>query len=110
MATVIISYHDGIVPLPVVNQTQQITGGAYALSQPQITSESVTSSGTAASSTGSASSKVKIAHVQVQDGSTIRYVWNPPGYSETATASKPALSGHATFPIGPSWTLSVIDA
>lgn len=109
MATIIISYHEGIVPLPVVNQTQQITGGAYALSQPQLSSESVTSSASAASS-GAAPSRTKLAHVQVADGSTIRYVWNPPNYSETAAATHPALSGHQTFPIGPSWTLSVIDA
>ena len=109
MATVIVSYHDGLVQLPVSTQTQLTTGGAYALNQPQLSSESVTSSGTAASS-AAAPARARLAHVQVQDGSTIRYVWNPPGYSETASASKPALSGHQTFPIGPSWTISVIDA
>lgn len=110
MATVIISYYRGLTQMPVSSQSQLTTGGVYALEQPQLGSESVTSSGTAASSTGNSNSATKLAMVQVQDGSTIRYVWNPPGYTSVADATCPALSGQQTFPIGPSWTLSVIDA
>ena len=109
MANVNISYYRGLTQLPVSTQNQMITGGAYALEQPQLSSETLSTSGTAASS-GAAPAATKIAYVQVPDGSTIRYVWNPPNYSVAASATSPSLSGHQTFPIGPSWTLSAIDA
>src|SRR3990167_7657953 len=109
MASVNISYYRGLTQLPVSTQNQLTTGGAYALEQPQISSETLSTSGTAASS-AVAPSNTKLAHVQVPDGSTIRYVWNPPGYSVTASTTSPSMSGHQTFPVGPNWTLSAIDA
>lgn len=109
MADVNISYYRGLTQMPVATQTQLTTGGVYALEQPQLSSETLSTSASAASS-GAAPSNAKLAHVQVPDGSTIRYVWNPPGYSVTASSTSPSLSGHQTFPVGPNWTLSAIDA
>lgn len=108
MASVNISYYKGLASLYVSRQDQNFTSGAYALDQPQLSSETLTTSGTAASS-GVAPASTKVAHVQVPNGSAIRYVWNPPGYSVTASATSPVMTGHNTFPIGPSWTLSAID-
>lgn len=109
MASVNISYYRGLAAFPVTRVDQNITGGAYALDQPQLSSETLSTSGTAASSAAAPASS-KVAMVQVPDGSTIRYVWNPPGYSTVADSTSPSLSGYQTFPIGPSWTLSAIDA
>lgn len=109
MASVNVSYYRGLTQLPVSTQSQLTTGGAYALEQPKITSETLSTSGTAASS-GAAPAGTKIAYVQVPAGSTIRYVWNPPNYTQTADSTCPSLNGNETFPIGPSWTLSAIDA
>lgn len=109
MASVNISYYKGLASLYVSRQDQNFTSGAYALDQPQISSEVLSTSGTAASS-GAAPAGTKIAHVQVPDGSTIRYVWNAKGGSSTASSTSPSMSGHNTFPIGPEWFLSAIDA
>lgn len=109
MASVNISYYKGLAALYVSRQDQNFTAGAYALDQPQISSEVLSTSGSAASSAASPAN-TKVAHVQVPDGSTIRYLWVPQGQSGTASSTCPSLSGHATFPIGPGWTLSAIDA
>lgn len=109
MASVNISYYKGLAALYVSRQDQNFTSGAFALDQPMISSEVLSTSGTAASS-AAAPSNSKIAFVQVPDGSTIRYIWNAKGGSSTASSTSPTMSGNNTFPIGPEWFLSAIDA
>lgn len=110
MANVNISYYRGVSQVPVSTQGQLMTGGACAFEQPQISSETLVTSATAASSKGSPAG-TKVVYVQVQPGAFIRYVWNPPGGTVIADGDCPSLSGSEAFPIiGEGWTLSAIDA
>lgn len=109
--------HVGVTSPQLQQNTRFQTDAVFMLKQPYSARETISAGASATSSTSAlapdsseADRQISLLHVQVAAGQFVRYEINPPNRSVAADANSPLLSGHETFPFGPGWTISLIEA
>lgn len=103
----------GMISLPVSSYSGGRGDNAvWVLKQPYLAAETITATGTAATSGSelSANGATNLLRIEVEQGKRVRYEVTPYGHdARVATSDSPVLYGEETLHFGPNWTISLIE-